>query len=261
MAIETKKSKIENKHPIWVLLMLLLTSIEVSPEFIEILLEILPSLEYYKKFILIAFFFVVMVLGTAIVLKESEDENNKDDKKEESLIKETYRKTKIKHWFLKIFKEWPLNIVTLKIIPLAICWFFQKIGTRGYEGNMSVFDLPEPWKEHDLQRYNHFKNNYFKQIIRVRIIKKGESWENMYRAYEIKFSKDFKDLYVGATEIGGNGRFLEDERIQDIKFPENQKEDKRVCTVVSWSTIFGLYWNLRRCIKKIEPKTLSFPPL
>ena len=238
--------KIDN-HPLWLFLVILLLALPAAPVFRNLLIYFIPCLEDWSGYIELVFISLVTFLGSMIVfyIKREPQKVNEDWEKER--FQKAIRVAKINAVLSKIFKYWPLNIITLKFIPLTLCWLIDRRGAREYNGMKDVFDLPNYWEDKDLQE--KFKKEYFSQIIRVGFYKKTED-ENSYRAYEIKFSRNFEDLGIREREIGENNDFSED-KIISYKELYSKGEDKKLCAIISWTTVFGLFWNILRLMKNI----------
>ncbi len=90
-------------------------------------------------------------------------------------------------------------------------------------------------------KYDTLIKLFFKTIYRVYI-------DSLEKSYEIKLARDFQNIEIRETDKDSS-TFNEPKRGLYINFLDN---DLKYIKLFTWGYPFGLYWNLRRILKKIS---------
>lgn len=224
----------------WIFITLTLALIGATPSFNKLILNFVPNLsDLHQGIIKIGFVMTVVIISLSIWWKKTqyEEEQNKSD---EELLEESIKEAKWLTLKQHIFKRWPLNIITLKVIPLIICWIIERLFINRKCGlyHMNSFDFPEDW-----ENYTKITSKFFKRMFRVTI----QISSKIDKTYEVKFGRDFKYIEIRWTN---ENYFNEPKKdLYENIFSENNLKHIKIFT---WVTPFGLYWNLRRFLIKIK---------
>ena len=235
---QNKKSDFEKK-PLWVLITLIIILIGASPAFSDLILDFFPKLNNYwqgsLKLLFIGLGSVIFFIYWKLQIKKHLNYDKADESeyldKLDKIIKKSIKIGIFKTRLQIIFIDWPLNIITFKIIPLIICRIIRCFIKQKY-GFFSV-NVPEYWDQ-----YNEIKKSFFRPMLRLYI------YDNKTN-YEIKFNRDFQQIQVRFSDKG------------DSKFKHKNTDsygkvffdDLKPIKIFSWITPFGLYWNLIRITK------------
>ena len=242
---QNKKPDFEKK-PRWVFITLIIILIGASPAFSDLILDFLPELNNYWQGILKLLFIVFGFLILFFVYWQSKKcvlDYGKANEFEylDNIVKKSIKKTIFKTRMQTVFIEWPLNIITLKIIPLIICRIIRCfIKQKG--GFLSV-NVPKYWDQ-----YNEIKKSFFRPMLRLYI-------DDNKTNYEMKFNRDFRKIQVRFSEKG-DSKFKPTEQIDS--YEKVFSGDLKPIKIFSWITPFGLYWNLIRITKAKLQKIVCF---
>lgn len=131
----------------------------------------------------------------------------------------------------KWLKIYPKNLLTLRVIPLIICWCINKFLFK-QSGYYDYFDIPSSWAD-----YDQLVKKHFEPMIRTHFPKSQKN-------YEIKFNRDWKNLTIRWIDKNPNSQFSPPiaKPYEDIFKDQNIKVSKWI----TWIVPFGLWWNLRR---------------
>ena len=118
------------------------------------------------------------------------------------LGKKVEKKYKRLTWLQNIFKNYLLNIITFRFIPLIICWIISLFPKKQYKSYLfDSFYFPKYWEKfseshEDKEKYNYEKviSKFFKNMFRVYI-------PSLKQSYEVKFERDFQSVEIRWTEI------------------------------------------------------------
>ena len=250
----TKKKKQEpeskedfQQRPVWIFITIIILLIQVAPNCSNLALDFYPELSSFWQGIwkLIFIVFGIFMFGLIYwwdVIQNQESYDPDKISKEERLEK-VIRATKWFIWRQNIFKYYPLNILTLRIIPLFICWMISQCINKKYKPYLfHPFDFPADWPN-----YKSGINIFFKNILRIYIKKLNQN-------YEVKFKRDFQYIEIRWTDKSTEKKFSDpkNELYEDIF-----SEDKfKHIAIFTWIFPFGLYWNARRVVKNIFLKKM-----
>ena len=237
------------KRPAWIFITVILLLIQASLSFTSLVLDFFPSWMSYKKwinlfFIIVGFFLFGLIYWWDEIRRRKSHDPNKmsEDERKKKNAKEWST------WRQNIFKYYPLNVITLKIIPLFICWVISHFINKRYKPYLfwpfyfpkhwdpSYF--PKNWKQCD---YEKIISEFFKSMFRVYI-------ENLDQSYEIKFGRDFQHIELKWTNKNDNIFNEPKNNLYEKIFSEDRFKHIRIFT---WIFPFGLYWNLIRVIKNL----------
>ena len=231
------------QNPAWIFLMLIVILIGASPSFTNLVLDFCPNTcIHYKKWITFFFIVIGILLFSLIYWLYNKKRHDSNKMTKDELLEKSIKKAQWGVTWQNIFKYYPLNVITLKIIPLFICWAISSCINKKYKSYFfDSFYFPKYWKEYN---YEEVISKFFKSMFRVYIKKQKQS-------YEVKFGRDFQSIEVRRT----------DRNARIFKKPENKLYEKIFSTddlkhikIFTWIFPFGLYWNSRRIIKKLISK-------
>ena len=225
------------QRPKWIFATLVILLIQSSSTFSTLLLDFVPKLNDHKKWVQLLFIIIGILIFQIIYWIEKQKHRAPDKISEKESLKKATKKYKWLIWREKIFKHYPVNILTLKIIPLSICWLINKcIDKKHKRAVLDVFDFPKYWKKYD---YEKVTGEFFKSMFRVHFLE---------QSYEVKFARDFQHIEFRWTEKG-NDSFKEPKKgLYTQIFSEDEFKHVKIIT---WIFPFGLFWNLIRIIKSL----------
>ena len=234
------------QRPDWIFITIVILLIEASPDFSDLILDFLPKLNRYWQGGLKSSFIIIGLVLFAWIYWWNELQRKKsyDPIKisEDEFIKRATKKAKWLTWKQNIFKYYPLNIITLKIIPLFICWIISKFINKEYKSyGFHFFDFPKDWEQYD---YEEITSKFFKSMFRVWI-------EKLNKSYEIKFERDFQHIEIRWTDNNDSTFNEPKNELYEKIFSEDKFKHIELFT---WIFPFGLYWNLIRVIKNLFSK-------
>ena len=248
--MDKKSPKDFQQRPGWIFITLIIGLIGVAPNFSEQVLDFIPDWTIHKKWINLFFIVIGFILLYAVYWIEEQKHHDPDKISEDESDEIDTKKVKWFIWRQKIFKRYPLNIITLRVIPLFICWVISRFINKKYKSYLfNSFNFPRYWEkyaetpeEKEKYKYEKVTIKFFKSMFRVYI--GGE----INQSYEIKFERDFQHIEIRWT----------DKDINTFSEPRNDlyekifSEDKfKHIKIFTWIFPFGLYWNLRRVIKTL----------
>ena len=255
----TEKNQSSYQKPIWesfvwVSVTLIIILIGAAPPGSELILDFFPELKPCQKWIKVVFISVFLfILFCAWWWRKHKKTDIGQDSlsfdelsKRDELLKEKkiMRKFHCLTWRQKIFKNWPLNIITFKFIPLLICWIISLFVNKKYKPyGIDSFKFPKDWED-----YKEKIKKYYKIIFGIHI-------SNPFRSYEVKFGKDFQHIEIRWTNA--NERKFNNSKKELYKNIFSVDELKHI-KIFTWVTPFGLYWNLKRTSLKIKEKIFRY---
>ena len=217
-----------------------LVSLSTTNELIDIILCFLPSLSGgWIVTIKILYTIGIAVVVSLVLIFDAKPKEEPDRVTEEEERKKELNKF---YWMTRLntyMKVYPLNILTLKIIPLGICWFIDKLFKpkseelkKGYYVNK--FHIPKYWPD-----YDNLIKNYCKPMMRIYV-------KSLDSSYDIRFGRDYQTIRIAWSNRGEIG-FTKQKEERFCKIFENP--EIKILKWVTWTTPFGLYWNLIRITK------------
>ena len=236
---QDKKSDID-RNPLWIFITLIIVLIGASPAFSDLVLDFFPDLNQYQKWIKL---FFILIFWSSLGLVYWQEKHLKYDKAtwSEADLDKTTKEVIFQTRLQMIFKDYPLNIITLKIIPLIICRIIRYfIKQRKYL--FHCFNLPKDWTQ-----YNEIKKSFFRPMLRLYIHDNDKN-------YEIKFNRDFQQIQLRFSDKASSHYKHEKMDSYDTIFSGDLEQIK----IFSWITPFGLFWNLIRIIKTKLQQTGHF---
>lgn len=238
---QEKKSK-ENfqQRPSWIFITIIIILIQASSSFSDLILDFFPTWINYEGWIKLFFIIAVSLFLGRIYWKEQKQNYFSDKISDYDKMMSEWNEAKRQVLIENIFKHYPLNVITLKIIPLSICWFIRQFINKRYKPyGLNYFNFPKDWKGYD---YEEFIREFFENMLRIYI-------REIDRSYEIKFARDFRYLEIRWTDK--DERFFNEPK--RILYEEMlSMNDLKHISIFTWIVPFGLYWNLRRAMKKIS---------
>ena len=244
---ESKKiQKDFQQRPFWIFFTVMIGVIGAAPSFSGLVLDFFPQWVDNKGcikmlFIIICFLILCSVYWIKKLISRDKDKLSEDEK-ENLRTKKNLKKVK---WlaFTRELKNFPLNVLTLRIIPLCVCWVIKRFTNKKYQYNLEVFYFPKPWGN---DNYDTIIRKFFKTMFRVHILTDSLQTDSL-QSYEVKFQRDFQFVEVRRTEDGENFGAPINKPYKEVF----SKDDFKHIRLFTWCFPFGLYWNLRRLIKNL----------
>jgi len=109
----------------WIFATLVIILIGASPACSDLVLDFLPHWKKYQGFIKLVFITMGFLVLSTIYWKEKKKEPLQNHMSDEDKRNYCIKELKWDFWKQNIFRNYPLNIITLKIIPLFICWIIM----------------------------------------------------------------------------------------------------------------------------------------
>ena len=230
------KDKSFQERPIWIFFTAVIILISATPAINDLVLDFFPNLRKYQRWVKLFAIFISFVILGAIWRKEQQKKKNQNISEDEQ-EKKYIRKALWRTWRQKIFKNWPLNIITFKFIPLPICWIISLFINKKYKPyGIDSFKFPK-----DREDYKEKIKKYYEIMFRIHIL-------NPFRSYEVKFGRDFQHIEIRWTNANErNFNKPKNELYEKFFSGDNLKHIK----IFTWIFPFGLYWNLRRILLKV----------
>ena len=239
-------------RPEWKFFTMFVFVISASSIFSDLILDFFPSFSNYKKWIKLFFIVVILFIFGWIYWSYEYKRKLNEMKREEKanyLGKKAEKKYKWLTWQQNILKNYPLNIITLRVIPLLICSVIKLFMKKQYKSySFNSFYFPKYWEKfsenpEDKEKYNYEKvtSKFFKSMFRVYI-------ESLKQSYEVKFERNFQSIEIRWTNKDQSGFSEPKNDLYEKLFSENNFKHIKIFT---WIFPFGLYWNLRRLIKNL----------
>ncbi len=234
-----------HQRPKWILATIFILLIQASPSFSDLFLDFVPCWNNYKKWIELSFIVIGFCVFYRIYQKDKQKHRDRDRMSldgisENELLKKSIKKFEWILWREKIFKYYPLNIITLRFIPLLICRIITLFINKKYKSYLfDSFYFPTYWKE---DNYEEVTKYFFKSMFRVYI-------EALKQSYEIKFGRNFTHIEIRWNEKNNRSFGEPKNELYEKIFSENNLDHIKIFT---WIFPFGLYWNLIRVIKSLK---------
>ena len=226
--------------PIWIFITLIFVLIGTAQNFSELILDFFPKLDNYKRWIQILFMATGFSLPLFLYYIWVKKQKHRDSESEDERLEKAFKKAKWMTRRQNIFKHYPLNIITLKIIPLFICWIISKFINKEHRDHMfNDFYFPKYWTEYN---YEEVTKDFFKSMFRVYIN------DSLKQGYEVKFGRDFNHIEIRWREKGNSSFNKLKKGYYEKIFSENSLKHIKIFT---WIFPFGLHWNLIRVIKSL----------
>ena len=245
-------------RPAWIFFTMFVLLVQTSPSASDLILDIFPSLYNYEKWIKLSFIAVTLfVFGWVYwfyeIKKKSKINPDKMTREEKVnyLGKKAEKEYKRLTWRQNIFKSYPLNIITLRFIPLFICRIIRLFLKKYKPYYFNSFAFPKYWENFsesskDKEKYNYEKvtSKFFESMFRVYI-------ESLKQSYEVKFERDFQSVEIRWTDKGQSGFSEPKNDLYEKIFSEDRFKHIKIFT---WIFPFGLFWHLGRLMKNLSKK-------
>ena len=230
------------QRPVWIFITVFILLIQTSPSFADLVVDFAPNWINYKKWINLFFIIFMLLLFMGLYWLDKPKHRDPDNMSKDESIEKSIRKVKWLTWKQNIFKHYPLNITTLRIIPLFICWIISQFIDKKHKPYLfDSFEFPKYWKNYN---YEEVTSKFFKSMFRVYI-------GGLEQSYEIKFERDFQCVELRWSDKDKNTFNEPKNELYEKVFSINNLKHIKIFT---WIFPFGLYWNLRRVIKNLFSK-------
>ena len=228
------KNNLFHNAPAWVFVTTVIILIGSISDFSSLVLDFFPNWTDSQGLIKLCYVILAFCI-LVIVWWKNEKPKLQENKADRSSLK-TYG-YRFFYW-KQICREYLLNIISFKIIPLFICWIISWFIKKDYKSyGINRFKLPEHWP-----KYKEMMHDFFQYMFRVYIT-------NLDQNFEVKFGRDFQRIELRWTEPDDD--IFCDKRNESYQnvFCEDELKNIKIFT---WITPFGLYWNLRRLFRAIK---------
>ena len=186
-------------------------------------------------------FIIVCILLAYKLLYRTKSEKIKEDNLSHERTKEIFKTYRWIFWKQRIFKDYPLNIISFRIVPLFVCWIISWFINKEHKSYLlHSFEFPKYWEKYN---YEEVISKFFKSMFRLYI-------EKINKHYEVKFGRDFQNVEIRRSTDTRNFNAPENGLYKDIF----SKNDLKHLKIFTWIFPFGLYWNLRRVLLNTRKK-------